>query len=700
MNRERALRVLDETLVWLLAAYIVLVPLILWPGSTDGRYTKTAFAVLGLCVLVVLWSVRSASRGRWAPRVPWIVLPALGVVAAGALSLIPAAVPCIALQSVLLFLAFTVLMLLVAGVVRDRRDVHRLLSALVLAAAVAGVYGLLQSFGIGAAGRGSGSRAMISLLGNPNVLGGFAALAVFPCTILVRRLGSRLARIGAGALLVLLLAVVLLVNQVGTVIALGVAAAAFGFGALRLGGRSGLGRRHPWRTALLLVIAVAFLAGALLGPLRPFLSSSRWGSPLESGLRANSGTWRELHWRAGLRMLGDHPLLGIGLGHYKLASSAYVGELLAEDGRSARYLPPATQAHNDYLQFAAELGAVGIAAILALLVAVFLFLWRRARQQESFSDRLDLLALLAGLLVFAVHAVVSFPAHLPSASLVPVLLLGLAAAAPYGERIWRRPELRGAALIGAVALASAVAVTAFAFTVRDVHADVLLKRGTVQLQSGQAASAEATLSRSLALDLCPRQAYFYRATARLFLADQRLADAAYADATRIYEEARRDLERARERFPEPEVFLAMANLGLRLEDPELLRDGLSGLLTRPLSAEQRMQALYLDALRAKRQGEAAEAEATLRQVTRSYPDYVRAYIALAELLEQGGRDEEARALYEEALALAEEKLAEAEERLVEGAVLSTAAFSRWARQRAEAIEEIRVARRALGLPAP
>lgn len=70
---------------------------------------------------------------------------------------------------------------------------------------------------------------------------------------------------------------------------------------------------------------------------------------------------RRITWKAGLRMVAAHPILGVGLGSFK-------GVVLHYEGKDPRV---ASIAHNTYIEIAAELGIPGLLAYTALLIASF-----------------------------------------------------------------------------------------------------------------------------------------------------------------------------------------------------------------------------------------------------------------------------------------------------------------------------------------
>jgi O-antigen ligase len=88
-------------------------------------------------------------------------------------------------------------------------------------------------------------------------------------------------------------------------------------------------------------------------------------------------------YRTATQIIGDHPVLGIGAGNFPLVSPRY--GLLAHGGLPYRH------AHDIVLTFGAELGFVGIFALLWLAVALGRLCWRAIEARGD--PRVGLLAL-------------------------------------------------------------------------------------------------------------------------------------------------------------------------------------------------------------------------------------------------------------------------------------------------------------------
>ena len=120
------------------------------------------------------------------------------------------------------------------------------------------------------------------------------------------------------------------------------------------------------------------LISLTMGPLVVLLPSSPLQRLLHPDYADNLGAdIRIVLWRAGFRMIKEHPLFGIGLGNFMRMSGIY------EDA-SAFYGTATSRvqglACNAFLELAAELGIIGMLVFIGILVATYLSLERVRRQ--------------------------------------------------------------------------------------------------------------------------------------------------------------------------------------------------------------------------------------------------------------------------------------------------------------------------------
>jgi putative inorganic carbon (HCO3(-)) transporter len=166
-----------------------------------------------------------------------------------------------------------------------------------------------------------------------------------------------------------------------------------------------LRRRWLWALAtlvLLLVVMVIALGGPSLLPesvAQRFSDFLPYLQPTDvTGVHVTDENFavveRLAHWEAALRMISDHPLLGVGIGNYVPVYPAY-----AVPG----WKDPLGHAHNYYLNVAAEAGLLGLGAYVLFLGASFHQAWLATRRSMGF-DQAVALGVLGVLAAFSVHS--------------------------------------------------------------------------------------------------------------------------------------------------------------------------------------------------------------------------------------------------------------------------------------------------------
>jgi len=654
----------DRLFLYALAFVLFALPLFIWPGISEYGYGKTIVATVAVSILSVAWGIDAWRRGALELRVPWIAAPFAALVAASLLSMFGATNGRVVVQSLVLVLVFFQLLVLIQHAARDKRDAALLVFSFLTSVSLISLYGLLQYLGVMAGPTtGAGVNQVISTLGNKEYLGGVLSYVILPSIVLLFRLRSRFLRVVALLLISFDFGTLMLVQQTGPVVALVVGAFALLVLWIVFRPIEPLRAARRWLVALLVLLAFTFLVEAPSGPLNSVVGLSADGrSWLGRVWEENSGRTRSWDWWIGLEMLKDHPLTGVGLGNYKIDFIPYKVQFLATPRGAAYdwYIPRAAQAHNDYVQAAAELGALGIAALLALVVLLPVSLWIRVRRNPDEGDRMDLLLYSAGLVVLLVHAFVSFPAHLPVSVLAGVLFCGLAWSPAYGTAATWTLTLRSWRL-GALVLAGALAgLVVSVIALQDLRANILMGRGIAQLQMGATRQAVTTLEHSLRLDFSPQQTYYY-----LGVAQDQLGD---------HDAALQSYERCFTRFVDEVVYFAYADLAARTGKLTEAREKIDLLLASNPEDSLKAKARYIDAAIEYEERDYAAALEKFQKLAADVPTFEAARIALGNLYAARGQTQEARAEYEGALRLIETALASAEKKLTSPAGLTTAQY--------------------------
>lgn len=358
-------------------------------------------------------------------------------------------------------------------------------------------------------------------------------------------------RVTAGHQLgVLLVAMLLVLSMVGV---------AVGFlTGRRAPSRAGRGRAGAILLSILVLAILAF-AGRLAVSQRGLAGSISHGVnaltdphapvPANSPSRLGAiGSVRARYWNEALKVFQDHPVLGAGAAGYATAHLRYRTETLNVH-----------HAHGYIVQTLADLGLVGLALTLALLVAWMAsagrpthpfdrrwsgWRWRRLRSPYT-AERIGLLSMLCLVVVFGIHSFADWTWYVPGNACAALLCAGWltgrgplqsSAATPISRTgaiapatRWGRPDRMRTAVAGAVVVAALLAAwaqwqpqrsveaseQALTLVARDpggalsaartavdrdpLSAQALLTLSAVQQHLGQSTAARATLQRAVRL---------------------------------------------------------------------------------------------------------------------------------------------------------------------------------------------------------
>jgi O-antigen ligase len=121
--------------------------------------------------------------------------------------------------------------------------------------------------------------------------------------------------------------------------------------------------------------------------------------------------------QSALALWRDYPVFGSGLGSFHAVIPRYWGDIPGA---------PYTHAHNDYLQFAGEVGAIGTALLGALLLASLLAALRAQQVRSDPLMRGMSFGSLMGIVALMIHSAVDFGLQIPAIALTFMLVLALA----------------------------------------------------------------------------------------------------------------------------------------------------------------------------------------------------------------------------------------------------------------------------------
>ena len=423
----------------LLAAAVFLAPLIILPLTVDYYHPPKEIFVQAVVILcLALWLMQGIRKEVFEITPSGTYPFLLAFCAIAGLSLIWAPSRYLALRDYSQILTCAAAFFICLNIASRQKEAAALAGFAFAAGVISAIYALLEYFGIDfitypGVNFPDWRFRLYSTFGNPDFLANYLVM-IFPVGIAFYLSAKNAAR---KILLLFSLAIVfyaiLAAFSLGAILGLA-AAAAFGLllftvESLRL--KKLIEHRHIILDIAILIIALGIISVSFPSILHKAKSSLAWRSGIKN---------RAMAYKTAYRMVRDHPVLGVGVGNFKLRFPEYRGRRLAAQ---QRYFDPAVldkqrhlHVHNDLIQIWAETGVFGLISFMLILLIIYkngVFIYFALFEYKK---KLFALGLLCSITAFLVHSVVSFPMHvLPCALLFWVFMALLEAQARKQEQI-------------------------------------------------------------------------------------------------------------------------------------------------------------------------------------------------------------------------------------------------------------------------
>jgi len=125
-------------------------------------------------------------------------------------------------------------------------------------------------------------------------------------------------------------------------------------------------------------------------------------------------------WPGAVKLIGERPLVGNGLGTFPVAYTQFQTAFLTKN---------VNHAHNDYLELASDLGIPAALVLFASIVWVLIRAMRTFFRAESRFERNLSLACVGSIVAISLHSLADFNLYIPANALVFTVILGIALAA-------------------------------------------------------------------------------------------------------------------------------------------------------------------------------------------------------------------------------------------------------------------------------
>ena len=379
---------LRRLIVFVFQTYLFLLPLVFLPYNSElFEFNKTILTYLAAALLLGLWLARMVVRRQWLFRPTPFFWPLLLFFTSQAISTFISIHPYTSFwgyysrfhQGLLSTISYLVLYWALSSNCH-KNDLPRLLKAALLGTGFSAGWGFLEHFGIDKSHWIQDVQSRVfSTFGQPNWLAAYLAAAFFLIfSPLANCKKSAHTSLAAGLFLVTLY---FTKSRSGFLGLLAGFAVFFAFQFLSAGAATFLKdiRRRQIKTIgfwLIISLVLISLNHNLFAFLTPHQNTP---PPPHHYLITPSSKIREIVWQGAIKIWKRYPIFGTGTETF--AYSYYWVRPIAHN-LTSEWDFLYNKAHNEYLNFAANNGTVGLASYLLFPLAFFIWSWRRRRHYQ------------------------------------------------------------------------------------------------------------------------------------------------------------------------------------------------------------------------------------------------------------------------------------------------------------------------------
>lgn len=394
---------------------MVAVPLMFYLMTYDSCQVKLTMLQIGGTIAAAGWFWLALRKGQLKKRLLWD-LPVFLYLAWGIVSFIQSPYKSMSnVDELIRLFCYTGIYLTASDYLSQSKPLRKSLQLLVSAVTVAILYGILQYFGSDPfAWQGAFGTRMFSTFGNPNFYAAFLVLTaplILAAFFYRRDLASRI-----------FLGILFLANIISLFLTgskggwLGIAGSLVFFTLLMV-------RYIITNKKVKTVLIVITLLGLVISSIGVYNYSKK---------RFDSILFRLLTWRSTIEMINQHPIIGNGLGTFRLIYPAYRDKVIFRI--EGKHQTETQHPENEYFEIASDQGAIGIAIYFWMLFVIIMRGLERIKgyrkpvkgsPPEDNYNALYLIGFLAGLIGLLAHNLFCVNLRFVSSGMFLWLFLGI-----------------------------------------------------------------------------------------------------------------------------------------------------------------------------------------------------------------------------------------------------------------------------------
>ncbi|MDH5173819.1 MAG: tetratricopeptide repeat protein [Elusimicrobiota bacterium] len=444
----------------------------------------------GLCLL---------TEGRYKLVKSGLNYPIIAYIIACSISLFSSVDIYISVHSLFSVVLLAGLYSLASNVIKDGKQIRRIMVSLIFVSGFISTYGIAQYFGLDLLNlKVVGSGYISGPFENRNVLASFLVFTMpVSAGFLFEKIGKKLKIMVALVVIITLIALIYTRTRGAWVGFMGAMAFFAGAKLMAEGAMKKIFKSLFSKKSLIIISLLIICLGLLI---RYDYNKKRHSFTKKflsiADLKDPATRHRFVMWRSGIDIIKEHPLLGTGMGTFKKIHLKYQSKYLRTK-KYGRFEGLSRFIHNDYLEITTNTGILGLGTFLWLIVTLYWAGLKRLKQisESKYSPNL-LIIILSSLTAVLIHSFFHYSFYLPTTSMLFWLWLGLLNTG--GSKLEKTKENTHPSIIGQGAIVL-ITILLLVWVTKPFIASLYFDRASYYSMSGDYKNAIATYKKSIKL---------------------------------------------------------------------------------------------------------------------------------------------------------------------------------------------------------
>jgi len=401
----------------------IFTPLAVYKYVDYFRDNQEAWLKLFVIIAMLLWVLKyfNEEKSIWI-KIP-LNLPIFFYILIMSISLFESKFLIVSLRDYIIFLSYFLIYFIIINNVENEKQFFSFITLLFITSFIISIYTIIQYYGLDPYLRELG--ALTSTIGQKNWISNYLAL-IFPIIFsffLLEEIKKN--KILLFLLLSIIYTTIIICQSRGIWISISLTLIFAIYIITKFNLLKIFQENKKWLIILLSVFLIITIIYSTDNPLNKSLLTLPQRALSTFDEKDPSINTRFLIWKNTLQMIKDKPLLGSGIGTFKMNYLDYQAEFFRDNPDSIKYYTFPREAHNEYLQIGTELGLLGMGLFMAIIFIFYSTVLNFLKKEQNSKNRLVCWGLMMGISCFLIHSLFTFPLHVPALGSAFFTIIGL-----------------------------------------------------------------------------------------------------------------------------------------------------------------------------------------------------------------------------------------------------------------------------------